>query len=465
MVYIVKRKKGETNAVFQRTAALMINIEYGLEIYKIKNNNVCKNTPPIKKFNTVNYEFFTDNYKFNSGTIIIFTNDISNFDEEKEYTDMIYSLKAYADGLDINNANKINNVFSISDRFDSTRYTTIWENPGDISGNIHRRSILWNNGISLNQHKCYNKQNSFIWTISPIKNLSSYPQHSLDNIMQPYMYHYSLSTIIIDLDNWITCDEHMQIIPKTQMITRNHNIPLPKQLWWNEKKILLSPINISKKYGIDIEIMSVYFPILENGYDFIPLNNINIFYEHYSNLNLTPVKKASSVSNIIESDDVDGTNENKSIPDIDVNSDKYNICNKCLTPLFDEFYVIEKKSTKKQYAFCKICIHNCYTIIDIPPNQQSITLLKSKIPRNRDQVIDIMKKPSYIATEDFQFYKNMIKLIHKKFPKHPISYKDTTPICLTNEIVLIYNMPTFWRYINYIRNTKYKVIIAINIIK
>lgn len=456
MVYIIKKKKGDNiDAVAKRTAALMINMEYGLEIYNIHNGDVIRNTQPTKKFNTVDYEFFTDTYLFNCGSIILLLPSNANPKLDPIYTCIVSHLAKFTNALDVPHNTETNKPISLMFGFQSTRYTTIWEK----MVNIDNRLILWNETDEI-IHYCSHdkgKYTRFIWNVCPSTSLSYYLRGDASRNYKKK--HRSLSTIIVDLSNWINCDENMQIISDNQIIIKNNNIPLPKQLWYKKKKILLTPINIDRLWGIDSEIQSSYTHFAINYHTPIALDDLKIFFQPYEELKLHPVNERSSLQHILKVDDIKLSEKNLGNKNVDKIT-KYNICNNCLTPLFDEFYAIEKINSKNQFAFCKICLHT-FNITDYEKSQ--FILLRSKIPRTREQVIDIMKKPKKLDLEDFPFYKAILKIIHNKFPKK-IDHENivhTTAIQLTNEIVLINRMPNFWKYTEYFHNTEYKAVISI----
>ena len=140
MVFIIKKLNDDTKeSLLKRVSAIMISMEYNRDIYNIEGKvKVNKKTGKYHKpFNVFKYEFFTDTYLYNCGTIIFTDSEYLNAYGKK----LIKELEVYTETLDIHKNDIIYKPYSPSKHFMTTQYCIIWKK---ITENIDRRIITYN---------------------------------------------------------------------------------------------------------------------------------------------------------------------------------------------------------------------------------------------------------------------------------------------------------------------------------
>jgi len=474
MVFIIKKMKNETyENLLKRVSAIMINMEYNHSIYNIeKGVNINDKTDgKFLPFNTFKYDFFSDTCLFNCGSII-FTNFMGESDVETKK--LIKNLEKYSLHMDIYKNDVVYKPYSPSKTFATTQYCIIWKK---IYPNKFRRIITFD---KINSCKITaNNRNNFSWTISPVSCL-----HNIDNKIYKHIFR-SLSTIIVDTQDIIRYNENMvpftssdKSIPSLTTST-DINYPVNKQINLFGKTILSFTVNINMIVGICLEFTESVGCINDINQDYM-----EVYFTEYKNLKLLPIRKSRSsylsstlpyyyhlsteltnyicTQNDLSKKDILSQSEPICIGDL---KSPYDICWYCVQPLYDDIYVIEKNINKAQIAMCKICFH-FGSMNDIYFKfKKKFTMLRSKIPRNIYDAIDLMYRPNKVPYDEFNLYKKLLKIIHLQFPKKLKYYNETeiTNIPINNEVVLCNNLEGIWNNINRIKKIKQKIIVPIRL--
>lgn len=450
MVYIIKKKENETiEILLRRVCGIMINMEYNCNVYNDKNiyTNIKKKNK-YEKFNVFKYEYFDDEYIFNCGTVI-FTDTMINCNK------FIKKIQKNMEQMDIFKDDIIYKPCTINN-FKTTQYSVIWKQilASDIKRviRINKKNTCDDNGLAY----------KFIWSISPISCMS-YGNYT------NYKYAFrSLSTIIVDTENIIKYTENMIPFNKKLTYSVENNYPLFRQLNVYNKKILSFPVSFDAISGICIDFTN-------NEKYFYTLSNKIVYSVNYKTFRLLPVirkyQKRSFVTELkkfifetnLSKDEIKLQSKPIKIREIKT---PYDICWYCYQPLYDDIYVIELPRNNAQIAICKICMHyNGNITIDCTYYNENFTILRSKIPRNIYEAIDLMNRLNKIPCDEFELYKIFLKIIHKKFPKKLNVYDidDIVDIKINNDIILCNDLSDIWSNLDRIKNIHQKIIIPIRI--
>ncbi len=458
MVRIIKKGKNESvEDLLGKVAALMINMEYGMNIYDISANDIKRNNNPNKKFNLVEYEFFTDVYTFNCGSIIMIYDADQKHNTHKEYEKLVEILKKHVKKLDCYQNTNVCRPFTHNHKFPSTQYTALWAN---ISNGATKRKIEYHekNPCLRACTEDRGEYDSFIWNVSPPSSLN------INNVNYEYSFR-SLSTIIVDMEDIIKYDENMKMIDTTEKIIVNYNYPIINQLHLNDKRILNTQLFIKQSCGIEYELCASKS---KRTYQTFSSQFHKVYFTEYCFVCLCSAIKTNSMISNLTCETVISSRKKPTAAEHDKLGDEmtdYDICTSCFQPLFGDFYIIEKKSNQNQFAVCKICVH--YTDLGslLRREKSKVTILRSKMPRTINQAIDLMDKPSKISSEDYLLYKFALKTINKLFPKKldKESVHEVENIPLNDDIILCANMANIWKNIKFIRDSPHKLFITIEL--
>lgn len=445
MVYIIKKTNDETlSNTLYRVAALMLNIEYGINIYNVENSNLVSDGNQ-EKFNVQEYKYFTDTYDFECGTVII-VDSLQNYPNSNYIKD---KLLRYTSKLDIYKDANVYKPYNTISGLETTYYTAIW---GQIPRNKKRRSIHYNRTNNKYQKILQDQKHAFIWNISPVDSITK---------SNDYMSVFrSLSTIIVDIHNIIKYDENMNLIDSSNILTKNYNFPIKKQLQIGDKTIFSNTIWISRTAGPAFDMWNNEYCKYCNFIEF-DKHNIEVYSIEYEDLTLTPGIKNKSLKNLLHNNLSGQKCDKTPVDKLKTETSAYDVCTDCHSILFGDFYIINTKYDV-QFAVCKICAHYTdiitYNIVDL-----NFSVMKSNIPRDIYQAIDLIDKPKNMTTDEFHTYKSLLKILHKNFPKE-ININNRQ-IDINDEIVLYQNLNIFsGSFLDYILKTNYKMIVPIQLI-
>jgi len=490
MVYIIKKQAFESEEnLLERVAALMLNMEYNLNIYDIENadgvpGSVELNNPRKRKekFNITKYEFFNDVYTFNCGTVI-FTKAWPGTEERSKINQLIKKIEIYMKRLDIYSGDTIYKPYTESKKFATTQYCAVWKKqPAYTNASTYRRLIAYTQHNTCSTSQRIN--NKFIWEVSA----TAYMQY-VDNKVYRHTFR-SLSTIIVDTQDILKYNEDMTPIVKS--FSHNINYPIYKQIDLLNKKILSFTIGVDQIFGIHKEFHNwIHMPIAslprivyyrvdwsDQDLNLLPVNDhviargtrkvmLDYLEDRTPGIYTNPASNSASnpasdqISNL--SPVIDREKYNPDNVDIRTTKSPYDICLCCTQPLFDDIYVIEKESNKAQVAICAICFHyNDYNDI-IDRKKKLFSVLITKIPRSIYEAIDLMNKPYKVPFDDFNMYKNLLKIIHCKFPKRLDAYDigSVGDIEINDKIILCGNFTGIWYDLYRVNQLKHKIIVPI----
>lgn len=463
MVYIIKKHNVESNEkLLKRVAALMINIEYNRNIFNIHGDiKLNSSKEKEKKFNTVKYEFFDDTYTFNCGTIIFTDSLCSEMVTESIILGYKDIIENHMKKLDVYENDTFYKPCSWNKHFMTTQYCVIWKKiPAYTNERTYRRILRYNNSNSCtSQGLCESYFDKFIWDFSPISCLNNIEQSSYKHTFR------SLSTIIVDTQNILRYNDDMT--PITKSLSYNINYPICDQVDLLNKKILNFTVNIDQTLGISKEFI--------DNFTRFYVENLKLSYYKidFKNVRLSSIDTNEIITEFLHnpiSSKIPIVKKNGIKIDLRIEKSSSDICSSCMQPLFDDIYVIEKKSNKVQIALCVVCFHYNAYISTIYYKKDLFNVLVTKIPRNVSEAIDLMNKPTKVQKHDFDIYKKLLKIINKKFPKEldlcdiaDISSSDNRDIQIDDNIVLCIKFKNIWNNLYRASQLKHKIIIPITL--
>ena len=465
MVYIIKKLKSESiEELFNRVAALMLNMEYGISIYDIENGIVVNDDQ--KQFNVQEYEYFTDTYTFECGSVIV----MDNLQEYPRGIDLESKLNIFTNNLDIYKDETFYKPYNTASGFETTQYTVLW---GKAPKNRNKRNIRYsptNNYVNVILEK---DKHAFLWNICPAKCLGKRDEKYYTDIFR------SLSTIIVDVHDIIKYDENMKLIDPSIRLIKNYNFPTKYQIQVQDKCIFNYNINISKRMGVEMELWNKNNKWTSYNVRNFDKYSIKVHCVEYEDLNLLIAASGRFIDfeDLFYRDCGERKCDKTPIDKLGTEISDYDRCTECRGILFEDFYILEKKrtdlpsdSTKMdmtpiQYAICKFCSHYTDSLVAAVRRVDNVSVLRSKIPRDLNQAIDLTCCTERMTPDDTRLYKFLLKIINKNFPKkiENTHMSRVGNININDDIVLCNNF-NVWENLDFILKTDYKIIVPIKFI-